>query len=149
MTGLVRKATIFCICGLLAASAALAHVPDPTNSTCGPIGGGKGALNHIYLVGANGSTPDPKGTYCVTVRDFNNLPIENSVVLIDFSQCADAQLCYYPLGSYPGDPNLTVDCVAGTVRKLTNAAGQACFTILGKSRSAAGSCTFAQSSNCV
>src|SRR5437867_2817880 len=152
MTGLVRKATIFCVCGLLAASAALAHVPDPTKCQCGPIGGGgKGALNHIYLVGTNLSTPDPKGLYCVTVRDANNVPIENSLVLIDFSQCLDAQLCYYPLGSYPGDPNLTVDCVAGTVRKLTNAQGQACFDLIGKSRAPvpALSCSFAQASNCV
>src|SRR5436190_22046065 len=120
MTGLVRKATLLAVCGLLAASAALAHVPDPANSTCpGPC---------IKVVGHDGSVGDPLGAYTVTIRDFNNVPIENSSVVIDFSNC-DVQLCVDQK-----DPNVIVDCVSQTVRKLTDVNGHASFRVIGKRR---------------
>ena len=120
MTGLVRKATLLAVCGLLAASAALAHVPDPANSTCpGPC---------IKVVGHDGSVGDPLGAYTVTIRDFNNVPIENSSVVIDFSNC-DIQLCVDQK-----DPDVIVDCVSQTVRKLTDVNGHASFRVIGKRR---------------
>jgi hypothetical protein len=124
MTGLVRKATLLAVCGLLSAGAAIAHVPDPVNSEC--------PATCIYVVGHNGVVGDPVGNFCVTVRDFNNVPIENSSVVIDFSHC-DLQLCIDQK-----DPDALVDCVSQTVRKLTNVNGQACFRVLGKSRPALG-----------
>jgi hypothetical protein len=120
MTGLVRKAMLLAVCGLLAASAAVAHVPDPANSDC------PGTC--IRVVGHDGTVGDPLGQYCVTIRDFNNVPIENSSVVIDFSN-SDAQLCVDQK-----DPDVIVDCVSQTVRKLTNVSGQACFRVIGKRR---------------
>jgi len=124
MTGLVRKATLLAVCGLLTASAAMAHVPDPAHCTC-PAG-------YIDVMGHNGVVGDPFGNFCVTVRDFNNVPIENSSVVIDFANC-DLQLCVNQL-----DANVIVDCVSQTVRKLTNVNGQACFVVIGKARPALG-----------
>jgi len=120
MTGLVRKATLLAVAGLLAASAAMAHVPDPANSECpGPC---------IKIVGHDGTNADPVGQYCITIRDFNNVPIENSSVVVDFSNC-DIQLCVDQK-----DPDAIVDCVSQTVRKLTDVNGNACFTVIGKRR---------------
>jgi hypothetical protein len=120
MTGLVRKATLFAVCGLLAAGTAMAHVPDPANSECpSPC---------IKVVGHDGTVGDPMGEYCITIRDFNNVPIENSSVVVDFSNC-DIQLCVDQK-----DPDVIVDCVSMTVRKLTDVNGVACFRVIGKRR---------------
>ena len=120
MTGLVRKATLLAVCGLLSAGAAVAHVPDPANSECpSPC---------IKVVGHDGTVGDPMGEYCITIRDFNNVPIENSSVVVDFSNC-DIQLCVDQK-----DPDVIVDCVSMTVRKLTDVNGVACFRVIGKRR---------------
>jgi hypothetical protein len=120
MKGLVRKAMLLAVCGLLTAGAAMAHVPDPANSEC--------PSSCIKVVGHDGTVGDPAGEYCVTIRDFNNVPIENSSVVIDFSNC-DIQLCVDQK-----DPDVIVDCVSQTVRKLTDVNGVACFRVLGKRR---------------
>ena len=132
MTGLVRKATFLAVCGLLCAGVAMAHVPDPVNSDC--------PSSCIKVVGSDGVVGDPVGEYCVTVRDFNNVPIENSSVVIDFSNC-DIQLCIDQK-----DPDALVDCISQTVRKLTNVNGVACFRVLGKRRNV--ECT-PKATNCV
>ena len=120
MTGLVRKATLLAVCGLLAAGTAMAHVPDPANSECpSPC---------IKVVGHDGTDGDPMGEYCITIRDFNNVPIENSSVVVDFSN-SDIQLCVDQK-----DPDVIVDCVSMTVRKLTDVNGVACFRVIGKRR---------------
>jgi hypothetical protein len=120
MTGLVRKATLLAVCGLLAAGTAMAHVPDPANSECpSPC---------IKVVGHDGTVGDPMGEYCITIRDFNNVPIENSSVVVDFSN-SDIQLCVDQK-----DPDVIVDCVSMTVRKLTDVNGVACFRVIGKRR---------------
>jgi hypothetical protein len=64
----------------------------------------------------------------VTIRDFNNVPIANSSVVIDFAN-SDIQLCVDQK-----DANVIVDCVSQTVRKLTDVNGQACFRVVGKRR---------------
>ena len=119
MTGLIRKATLLAVCGLLTAGVAMAGLPG-ANSEC------QGTC--IYVVGHNGTVGDVAGEFCVTVRDLGNFPIENSTVVIDFSNC-DLQLCINQL-----DPSAIVDCVSQTVRKLTDVTGKACFRIIGKSR---------------
>ena len=133
MTGLVRKATLLAVCGLLTAGVAMAHVPDPANSECNSPGlaafGFACPLKaHIFVVGNRAGVPDPIGQFCVTVRDFNNVPLEQSSVVLDFSDC-DVQLCKNQL-----DASVTVDCGSQTVRKLTNASGVACFRVQGKTR---------------
>jgi hypothetical protein len=123
MTGLVRKATLLSVCGLLAASAAFAAVPDPTQSTC-PA--------HINLVGSNGATGDPAGNFSVTVRDLSGALIPGSIVVIDFQACTDMLFCTDQFG------NSTADCPTMTVRKATDGSGVASFSIVGGANIAAG-----------
>jgi hypothetical protein len=135
MTRLVRKAMYLTVCGLLAAGAAMAHVPDPANSECtnpGPASLGSICTDKaiVYVTGNSGGLADPVGSFCVTVRDFNNVPIENSSVVVDFANC-DVVLCSNQL-----DPDVITDCVSHTVRKLTDVNGVACFKVQGKSKNA-------------
>jgi hypothetical protein len=117
MTGLIRKATLFAVCGLLAASAAFASVPSPDNSSCPPC---------IYLVGDDGAgTIDGDGEFCVTVRDLANVPINNSLVVVDFALCSGVVLCDN------NESGATVDCGTQTVRDFTSAGGVVCFRIKG------------------
>ena len=111
---------------LCASLLTLGAVPAHAGGTVGPNSECPGLC--IYIVGDNGAVGDPVGRYCVSVRDFNNRPIVNSSVVIDFSRC-DVQLC-----TDQKDPDVIVDCIAQTVRKLTDVNGQACFIVLGKSR---------------
>jgi len=80
MTGLVRKATLFTACGLLAAASAFAAVPSPANCQV-PCA--------IVLVGHNvGATAaDPYGQFTVVVKDATNSPLNGATVTVDFSSC--------------------------------------------------------------
>jgi hypothetical protein len=118
MTGLVRKATLLSVCGLLAASAALANVPDPSQCTV-PSG--------IRVVGQQAGVPSPVGTYTVVVRDIGGTAIPNAQVVIDFSARTDLVLCSTQLDGS------TVDCGLKTVRKFTDALGSVTFDVLGGS----------------
>jgi len=122
MTGLVRKLVPFALslCGLLAAGVATAGLPDEINCEC--------SASYVKIVGHNGVVGDPDGEFCATIRDFNNVPVANAPVVIDFSNC-DVQLCADQM-----DPDVIVDCVSQTVRKLTDTAGRCCFRVIGKSR---------------
>jgi hypothetical protein len=122
MNGLVRKFApfAFCFCGLLAAGVATAGVPDPPNAEC--------SAPYVRIVGHNGAVGDPAGEFCATIRDFNNVPVVNATVVIDFSSC-DVQLCVDQM-----DPAVIVDCVSQTVHKRTDAAGRCCFRVIGKRR---------------
>jgi hypothetical protein len=118
MTGLVRKATLLTVCGLIAAGAAFANVPSRDQSDC-PSG-------WIFVVGGDGAQGDPTYTFCITVRDLSGNPIPNSSVIIDWSNCTDLSLCEDQL-----DPDVTFDCPSRTIRKFTDGSGVACFTIIG------------------
>lgn len=115
MTGLVRKATLLVACGLLAASAAMAAVPSPANSTCPPC---------VNLVGTSAGVADPAGSVTVTVRDLANVPINNSLVVLDLSGCSGLQLC-------DTQPGFTVDCGTQTVRGFTGPGGTITFKVIG------------------
>ena len=126
--------------GLAGARFTVAGVPDPTNHECRNVGAlslGIDCPKSIFVVGndATGAV-DPAGEYCVFARDFNNLPIPNAVITIDFSSC-DVQLC-----ADQRDPAVVVDCVSKTVRKLTDAAGAACFRVRGKTMYTGDACAF-------
>jgi hypothetical protein len=69
---------------------------------------------------------DPIGDITIVVRDLVNLPVNNSLVVIDFSACGDVRLC-----TDPHDPAAIVDCASRTVRKYTDVAGVAKFRIVG------------------
>jgi hypothetical protein len=119
MTGLVRKATLLTAAGLLAASAAMAGVPSPTNSTT-PL--------CITLVGSLAGVPDAAGQFNIVVRDLANNPLNGASVVIDLSNCLDIAICDNQL-----DAAATVNCGAKTTRKFTNALGQVSFIVLGGS----------------
>ena len=119
MTGLVRKATLLTAAGLLAASAAMAGVPSPTNSTT-PL--------CISLVGSLAGVPDAVGQFNIVVRDLANNPLNGASVVIDLSGCNDLSICDDQL-----DANALVNCGAKTTRKFTNALGQVTFIVLGGS----------------
>jgi hypothetical protein len=96
--------------------------PDPANAECpGPC---------IKVVGHDGAVGDPIGQYCITLRDFNNVPVPNSTVIVDFSNC-DIQLC-----ADQKDPGVIVDCVSQTLRKFSDVNGVACFRVIGRRRNA-------------
>jgi len=122
MTGLVRKATLIAACGLFVASVAMASVPSPGNSICPPC---------VQLVGQSGGVSDPAGNFTVTVRDLANIPINNSLVVIDLSACSGLQIC----GTQPG---LTVDCATQTVRGFTGPTGTITISILGHANNSGG-----------
>jgi len=116
MTGLVRKASLFSAVGLVVASAALANVPSPANST-------KPA--YIDVVGSLSGTADPGGAFTVIVRDFGGTPIANSQVVIDFLNCTDINLCTAVVGAS------VLDCPTRTVRGFTDGTGTVSFNIMG------------------
>jgi hypothetical protein len=124
MTGLVRKATLLAVCGVLAASAAFASVPSPANST---------VPGCVALVASNAGTIDPAGQFTVTVRDLANLPINNSLVVVDFSSASSLVLCN--TGTFAG---VTVDCGTQTARAFTGAGGTVTFRIAGHAANAGG-----------
>ena len=114
MTGLVRKASLLAVLGLLATAAvAGAGVPDPTQCVF-PA--------YIDLVACNGGIVDPYGAFTVTVNDAGGNPISGSEVKITFAD---------DLYIYDTIAGLTVDCVTNAVIAYTNASGLAYFTIPG------------------
>jgi hypothetical protein len=124
MTGLVRKAILLSVCGLMFAGVAMASVPNKANSTIPAV---------IKLVGHN-NPADPAGTFTVTVRDLGGNTIQNSGVVVDLSGCVpDTRL-----GDAQDAPQ-TVDCPTKTVRTLTDASGVATFTIKAGSNNAGNS----------
>lgn len=122
MTGLVRKATLLSVCGLLGASAVMAGVPNAGNSS---IGSG------ITLVGTAGGVADVKGQKLIVVRDALNQPVQNSTVTINFSAAAngsDIRLC-----STQPFAGVGVSCGNKEVVALTDATGTATFRVVGHS----------------
>jgi hypothetical protein len=119
MIRLVSRATLLSALAVMAATYALAGVPNSTNSTQ-PAG--------IALVGTNGSVADPTsfGAATYTIRDAANNPVANSVVVMNFTTCTDVRVCsvLQPAGE-------TINCPAKTVSAVTNASGVVTFRIVG------------------
>jgi len=127
MTGLVRKATLLTVAGLLAASAAMAGVPSAANSTVPAC---------ISLVGSSAGVPDAFGSFSVTVRDLANNPLNGASVVVDLSGCTDIAICDDQL-----DVDALVNCAAKTTRKFTDALNGAAIyangTLIGSPTAAA------------
>jgi len=120
MTGLVRKAILFAACGILAANAAMASTPSAANSSC-PA--------HINLVGSltGAIDNDPNfAQFTITVRDLNNLPVNNSFVIIDFSACHGMQICSDQLQA-----GITAVCGFQQVRGFTSPGGTLTLSVGG------------------
>ncbi len=117
MTGLVRKAMLFGVCGLLAATTAFANVPSPGMST---------VPDWVQVVGTQAGVVHPGKNITVTVRDFLGNAIPGSAVLFDFSGMVDVRLCTAVVAGTG-----TVNCGAATVLASSNASGVVDITILG------------------
>jgi hypothetical protein len=113
MTGLVRKATLLAVLGLLAASVAVAGVPDPGQSI---------VPTYIDLVACNGGVIDPYGAFTVTVNDAGGNPVQGCVVKIVFAD---------DLYIYDAITGLTVDCGENSVSAVSDLNGVANFNIPG------------------
>jgi len=120
--------------GTLAASTAHA-LPDPTKSVLGinlPVQ----KRPFLTVEGTSGGVPDQCndgrcGDYTVEVRDGNNQLVQNSVVVIDFSDCCDIQIsCTQAAGATYLAPK--------SVQATTNSSGQVTFRVLGASSTAPG-----------
>lgn len=105
------------------ASAASECIPSWTLST---------VPRFIRIVGTHAGEPDPAGLFVVTVRDFNNYPIPNAQVVLDFLNCDDIRLC-----ADQAD-NVSIDCPTRTVRGFSDGAGVVRFIILGSARNRSG-----------
>jgi hypothetical protein len=136
MTGLVRKATLLCACGLLCAGAAMASIPSAALSDlpdCDPGAPefacvkvvGEGAPGPLGVSGAN--VPDPVGQFSVTVRDLGGNLMSGLTVSIDFTLCSDTKLCTTADGFLGQD----VDCLNNRVTNTTDGSGVALFNIVG------------------
>jgi len=82
----------------------------------------------VRVVGTDGTSPDPAGTFTLTVRDCGNNPQPNVQVIVDFGFCSDVEICDV------APPGQIVDCPTKTIRGFTNGAGQITFTIVGAGR---------------
>lgn len=100
----------------LAGAARADQVPDPTKSS---------VPSYVKVAGTQAGVPDPRATFTVTLRDFANNPIAGHTVTVDFSNCTDLVLCGAQADGAP------LDCAAKTVSRVSNAAGQAAFIVLG------------------
>jgi len=112
MTGMIRKATLLVALGLVAASTAMAGIPDAAHCT---------VPTWVEVVGTNAGVPDPRGTFTVTVRDIGNIPISGSVVTLNFTACTDMKLC----------SGAGVTCPFALVSATTLGSGVATFTVIG------------------
>lgn len=127
MTGLVRKATLLTVCGLVVAGAAAAGVPSPAHSQA-PCVVLMDLSNSPNNVGANAGVCGQPALK-VIVRDALNNPVAGSDVVLDFSTCgapgpikvADTQ----------ADPAVTTTCAGRTLLKTSDALGEVCFSAIG------------------
>lgn len=114
MTGLVRKASLLVVLGLLVTAAvAGAGIPDPAQSI---------VPTFIDLVGCKAGVADPYGAFAVTVNDAAGNPVQGCEVDVVFAS---------DLKVYNAMTGLTVDCGARSVTAVSDATGIASFTITG------------------
>jgi len=124
MTGLVRKATLLVVLGLVAASSAMAGIPSPANST---------VPAYFDVYGCKTSVPDPLNAVNaatgflnkVTIRDIGNFPVVNCLVTLTF--CGDVKL----YNAVPGHPELIVSCSPSAISATTDLNGVAQFYLVG------------------
>src|SRR5438552_7619129 len=123
MTGLVRRATILCVGGMLAAGAAMAGIPSAANSTiptCILLADAQSNANCNFMV----------------IRDANNNPVAGSSITLDFSACAagDVKICdtqnnqASTVGGASTQPAAAV-CGSKTITVGCDALGQICLAL--------------------
>ena len=125
MTGLVRKATLLSVCGLLIAGTAMAFVPSPVTSSV-PCG--------ITLVGSNGARADAAGNFSITIKDVAGNVIPNTAIVVDFTACCnDIKVSGTQLQSTGNNVPfpLTLDGTKKKVLGTTDASGNMTLSIMG------------------
>ena len=131
MIRLASKATLLSAVALVIAGAALAGVPNATNSNINLSGGSPGIL---FVGGKSGAVVDVRCEKQVLVRDAALNPVANSVVTVNFSTCyagaADIRIGDATAQSF----NTTVNCGAHTISATTNASGIAVFRVVGAAK---------------
>ncbi len=148
MTGLIRKATLMSILGLLVAQAAMAGVPSASNSfttqTC--VLSSDNCLSNAknVYVGGNGGGPGPglRATafgppdvmfeFKVTLIDGGGVsPVVNYPVVVDFTACHQLVLGNTAAQTFGG---ITIDCSGHTATAYTaSPSGTATFRLVGAS----------------
>jgi hypothetical protein len=161
MNGLIRKATLLGVCGLLSASTALANAPSAAMSSIEDrdnVNGVANSSNPRTVVGLVGgltvvgtaplnplvaavNRPDPFGKLVIKVRDFLGGAVVGCTVTLDFNwpgiPCIDTKLCSSNEGLVPvaGGTAQHLIC-SGTQKQLTQTTdnlGNATFYVLGAS----------------
>lgn len=138
MTGLIRKATLMTLLGLLVAQAAMAGVPSASTSVLPPSGAMRLGVYSTAPPGPGGRSEAGAGnnvfTFSVTVNDGGGFPVQFTPVTIDFNACHDLWLA--AVQPYAG---VTIDCLTHRVFASTNNLGVASFNIIGSSENPNGS----------
>jgi hypothetical protein len=124
------KAALLSALGLVVATAAMAGVPNATNSS---LGGTHLTLTGYQLSGGV-ATPQPLSggfeAQSITVRDAANNPVANSVVVLNFTGCTGG---VGPKLSTNQPLGMTLNAGAKTISAATNASGVVVFKICGAS----------------
>ena len=128
MTGLVRKATLLTVCGLVVAGAAAAGVPSPAHSQapCVVLMDLSNSPNNVGVNAGVCGQPALK----VIVRDALNNPVAGSDVVLDFSTCP-ASPGPVMVADTQADPAVTTTCAGRTLLKTSDALGEVCFSAQG------------------
>ena len=107
----------------MAAGAAASPRVSPANCT---------VPSAVRVVGTANGVPDrAAGEFLIVIRDLLYNPTAGALVVLDLSGVPDVVLCTDQL-----DANEVMDCASHTVRKSTDALGQARFTLVGSSTGA-------------
>ncbi len=118
-TRLLLAAALLAASALEPARSAHASTPGVTNCTVPQL---------VHLVGMDGSgAPAPIGQFTVVLRDLANNPAVGARVKFSLASVTDVAA-----SSSQPDPTLDVDCIADVVSKLTDANGQATFSVVGR-----------------
>jgi hypothetical protein len=92
------------------------------------------APHAIRLVGASAGAPDSvAGGFTVTALSLALNPIQNSMIVLDFSGCPDLRLASSPVAT-----GVTIDCARHTAMAITDQHGVAHFTLVGSGTATSG-----------
>jgi hypothetical protein len=134
MTGLIRKATLLTVMGLLVAEAAMAGVPSAGNSTV-PANLRLGVYSTFPGPGLAPTSGAPNGifSFTVSVKDGGGFAVQFTPVTIDFNACHNLYLAQDQPAA-----GVTIDCINHRVFATTNNLGVASFNIVGASNNGNG-----------
>ena len=134
MTGMIRKATLLVVLGLVVSSAAMAGIPSAANCLIPTF------VDLVACDGTGALPPAARYIATITVRDIANVGCPNLVISLSF--CTD-------VGIYSVIPGGTVVGPVFTKTAVTDALGQATVEISGAGWNASGATVGTNGANCV